>query len=53
MTAKPWPLREVTLKVLDLRAQTAFYESFGLQVQERNKRPLGHCLAPVRLNFRD
>jgi catechol 2,3-dioxygenase len=38
MTPKPWPLRELTLKVLDLQAQTAFYESFGLQVLERSKR---------------
>jgi catechol 2,3-dioxygenase len=38
MTVKPWPLRELTLKVLDLPAQTAFYESFGLQVLERGKR---------------
>jgi catechol 2,3-dioxygenase len=38
MTAKPWPLREITLKVLDLPAQTAFYESFGLRVIGRGKR---------------
>ena len=38
MTPKPWPLRELTLKVLDLPAQIAFYESFGLHVLERGKR---------------
>jgi len=38
MTPQPWPLRELTLKAVDLRAQTAFYESFGLQVLERGKR---------------
>ncbi len=38
MTPKPWPLREITLKVLDLPAQTAFYESFGLRVIGRGKR---------------
>jgi catechol 2,3-dioxygenase len=38
MTLQPWPLCELTLKAVDLRAQTAFYESFGLQVLERGKR---------------
>ena len=32
MTDQPWPLRSVTLKVLDLPAQIAFYREFGLQL---------------------
>ena len=52
MTAKPWPLREVTLKVLDLRAQTAFYESFGLQVQERSKRGAVLAAGDVSLHLK-
>jgi catechol 2,3-dioxygenase len=38
MTPNKWPLREITLKVLDLPGLTAFYESFGLRVLERSKR---------------
>jgi catechol 2,3-dioxygenase len=32
MKPKPWPLRDVTLKMLDLPLQTAFYQDFGLQL---------------------
>lgn len=32
---RPWPLRTVTLKVLDLDAQAAFYRGFGLAELER------------------
>jgi catechol 2,3-dioxygenase len=36
MTTKPWPLRELTLKVLSLSKQIAFYEAFGLRLAEKN-----------------
>jgi catechol 2,3-dioxygenase len=32
-----WPLRDVTLKVLSLSSQTAFYQAFGFQVQEQSE----------------
>jgi catechol 2,3-dioxygenase len=32
MHANPWPLREVTLKVLDLQRQVEFYAEFGFRV---------------------
>lgn len=35
MNSNPWPLRNVTLKVLDLPAQINFYEDFGFHVLEK------------------
>jgi catechol 2,3-dioxygenase len=35
MGTKGWPLHEVTLKVLDLSSQTAFYEEFGFHLAEK------------------
>jgi len=37
MTTKHWPLRELTLKVLNLSKQIAFYEAFGLRLAEKNE----------------
>lgn len=36
MTLRTWPLRELTLKVLSLSKQIAFYEAFGLRLAEEN-----------------
>lgn len=36
MSASNWPLRRVTLKVLDLSAQTAFYRQFGFEVNSES-----------------
>jgi catechol 2,3-dioxygenase len=36
MTSSPWPLRDVTLKVLDLPWQTAFYQEFGFRLLEHS-----------------
>jgi len=40
MKHKPWPLREVTLKVLDLSSQAEFYQDFGLTLLDRSE---GHA----------
>ncbi len=32
-----WPLQDLTLKVLDLAAQVAFYEAFGFQLLEKGE----------------
>ena len=37
MERKTWPLRDLTLKVLDLPAQVAFYEAFGFHLAEKKK----------------
>jgi hypothetical protein len=37
MERKPWPLRDLTLKVLDLPAQIAFYEAFGFHLAEKKE----------------
>ncbi|GAC1630672.1 MAG: VOC family protein [Candidatus Acidiferrum sp.] len=36
MSEKPWPLRSVTLKVLDLSSQIAFYRQFGFALHEES-----------------
>jgi catechol 2,3-dioxygenase len=36
MRSKDWPLHDLTLKVLSLSKQIAFYEAFGLRLAEKN-----------------
>ena len=36
MKPKPWPLRDVTLKVLGLSSQVQFYQDFGLTLLDRS-----------------
>jgi catechol 2,3-dioxygenase len=37
METKAWPLRELTLKVLDLSAEVAFYRAFGFRLEGEGK----------------
>jgi catechol 2,3-dioxygenase len=54
MKPEPWPLRELTLKVLDLSAQAEFYQNFGLSLLDRSDRHASFaagdaCLRLMRL----
>jgi catechol 2,3-dioxygenase len=37
MKTRSWPLRDLTLKVLDLSSATAFYEAFGFHLDEKSE----------------
>jgi catechol 2,3-dioxygenase len=49
MRPQPWPLRDVALKVLDLAAQTEFYQNFGLALLERSDRHARFAAGDARL----
>jgi catechol 2,3-dioxygenase len=53
MKHKPWPLRDVTLKVLNLPLQTGFYQGFGFQLLDNSDRhsTLAAGDARLRLNL--
>jgi catechol 2,3-dioxygenase len=38
MKPKPWPLSNLTLKVLDLQKQVSFYQAFGMRLIEQSDR---------------
>lgn len=44
-----WPLRDVTLKVLDLSVQTEFYQDFGLALLDRSDRHANLAAGEARL----
>lgn len=52
MTHKPWPLRDVTLKVLDLSLQTGFYRDFGLQLLDRSEHHATFAAGDARLRLK-
>jgi catechol 2,3-dioxygenase len=52
MTHKPWPLRDVTLKVLNLPLQTGFYQDFGLQLLDRSERHATFATGDARLRLK-
>jgi catechol 2,3-dioxygenase len=37
MENPPWPLHDLTLKVLSLSSQTAFYQAFGFRLEEQSE----------------
>jgi hypothetical protein len=39
MRSKDWPLHDLTLKVLSLSEQIAFYQAFGFRLAEKNSGP--------------
>jgi catechol 2,3-dioxygenase len=52
MRHKPWPLRDVTLKVLDLRSQVQFYQDFGLTLLDRSESHATLAAGEARLRLR-
>lgn len=52
MTHKPWPLRDVTLKVRDLPLQTDFYQDFGLQLLDRSGSRATFAAGDARLRLK-
>jgi catechol 2,3-dioxygenase len=51
MKPEPWPLRELTLKVLDLSAQAEFYQNFGLSLLDRSDRHASFAAGDARLRL--
>lgn len=49
MTHARWPLRDVTLKVLDLSVQTEFYQNFGLALLDHSDRHANLAAGEARL----
>jgi len=52
MTHVPWPLRDVTLKVLNLPLQSEFYQEFGLQLLDRSDRHATFAAGDARLRLK-
>ena len=52
MTHIPWPLRDVTLKVLNLPLQSEFYQAFGLQLLDRSDRHATFAAGDARLRLK-
>src|SRR5713226_8645907 len=52
MSVLIWPLRDVSLKVLDLPNQAAFYESFGMHRIESSKEQATLSAGEFRLTLR-
>lgn len=51
MKHKPWPLRDVTLKVLNLPLQTRFYQDFGLHLLDNSDRHATLTAGEARLRL--
>jgi catechol 2,3-dioxygenase len=52
MTQIPWPLRDVTLKVLNLSLQAEFYQEFGLQLLDRSEGHTTFAAGDARLRLK-